>query len=178
MEEHSSALKKISSDKFCLWCIQSAPTLSFPNFIHLWIFLSYLCNVWNSEFIPWDFTFKREFLYLFLEGCNTWSLARKIYDPSQHTLEKKMEFMASIISIFFSIKCKKLDVYQQNLLFHQTNTRSKTDDFFFILHLNCFSLFFIHYIWVILISNNPSLSIHFTTAFQRPYFNFTGQTYL
>lgn len=73
-------------------------------------------------------------------------------------LKKKMEFMASIIFIFFSIKCKKLDVYQQNMLFHQTNTRSKTDDFFFILHLNCFISFFIHYIWVILISNNPSLS--------------------
>lgn len=58
-------------------------------------------------------------------------IARKIYDPSQHTLEKKMEFMASIIFIFFSIKCKKLDVYQQNVLFHQTNTRSRTDDFFF-----------------------------------------------
>lgn len=101
-------------------------------------------------------------------------IARKIYDPSQHTLEKKMEFMASIIFIFFSIKCKKLDVYQQNMLFHQTNTRSKV----FILHLNCFISFFIHYIWVILISNNPSLSIHFTTAFQRPYFNFTGQTYM
>lgn len=82
-------------------------------------------------------------------------IARKIYDPSQHTLEKKnMEFMASIIFIFFSIKCKKLNVYQQNVLFHQTNTRSKV----FILHLNCFISFFIHYIWVILISNNPSLS--------------------
>lgn len=126
------------------------------------------------------FHFRREFLYLFLEGCNTWSLARKIYDPSQHTLEKKMEFMASIIFIFFSIKCKKLDVYQQNVLFHQTNTRSKTDDFFFHPASKLFRIisFFIHYIWVILISNNPSLSIHFTTAFQRPYFNFTGQTYL
>lgn len=44
-------------------------------------------------------------------------IARKIYDPSQHTVEKKMEFMASIIFIFFSIKCKKLDVYQQNVRF-------------------------------------------------------------
>lgn len=182
MEEHSSALKKNSSDNFCLWCNQSAPTLSFPNFIHLWIFLSYLCNVWNSEQANimhknntyLEISFQKRIFVLVLEGCNTWSLARKIYDPSQHTLEKKMEFMASIISIFFSIKCKKLDVYQQNVLFHQTNTRSKV----FILHLNCFISFFIHYIWVILISNNPSLSIHFTTAFQRPYFNFTGQTYL
>lgn len=58
-------------------------------------------------------------------------IARKIYDPSQHTLEKKMEFMASMIFIFFSIKCKKLDVYQQNMLFHQTHTRSRTDDYFF-----------------------------------------------
>lgn len=76
-------------------------------------------------------------------------IARKIYDPSQHTLEKKnMEFMASIISIFFSIKCKKLDVYQQNMLFHQTNTRSKTADFFFHPASKLFRIisFFIHYI--------------------------------
>lgn len=117
---------------------------------------------------------KRIFVLVFRGVQYMKPIARKIYDPSQHTLEKNMEFMASIIFIFFSIKCKKLDVYQQNMLFHQTNTRSKV----FILHLNCFISFFIHYIWVILISKNPSLSIHFTTAFQRPYFNFTGQTYL
>lgn len=140
MEEHSSVLKKISSDKFCLWCIQSAPTLSFPNFIHLWIFLSYLCNVWNSEQATimhknntyLEISFQKRIFVLVFRGVQYMkSIARKIYDPSQHTLEKKMEFMASMIFIFFSIKCKKLDVYQQNMLFHQTNTRSKTDDYFF-----------------------------------------------
>lgn len=35
-------------------------------------------------------------------------IARKIYDPSQHTLEKKMEFMASIIFIFFKHKMQEV----------------------------------------------------------------------
>lgn len=182
MEEHSSALKKFLQTNFVFDASNLHRPLAFQiSYIFEFFLVTYAMSEIQNKPISCTkiihtlrFHFKREFLYLFLEGCNTWSLDRKIYDPSQHTLEKKMEFMASISLIFFSIKCKKLDVYQQNVRFHQTNTRSKV----FILHLNCFISFFIHYIWVILISNNPSLSIHFTTAFQRPYFNFTGQTYL
>lgn len=140
MEEHSSALKKFLQTNFVFDASNLHRPLAFQiSYIFEFFLVTYAMSEIQNKLISCTkiihtlrFHFRSKFLYLFLEGCNTWSLDRKIYDPSQHTLEKKkMEFMASIIFIFFSIKCKKLDVYQQNVLFHQTNTRSRTDDYFF-----------------------------------------------